>query len=78
LQADLAATKVFGVNCRGQAVAYSAAKRALTCLGRQAPVDVANGRLTLRILVDRTSIEVFADDGKGIPCMPLKAYTVSS
>jgi sucrose-6-phosphate hydrolase SacC (GH32 family) len=64
LQADLAGAKVFGVKCRGQAVTYSAARRALTCFGREAPLDAAGGRLTLRILVDRTSIEVFANDGK--------------
>ncbi len=64
LQADLAGAKEFGLKCRGEPITYSAEKRTLTCLGRDAPVEAANGRLTLRILVDRTSIEVFADDGK--------------
>ena len=64
LQVDLAGARKFGVTCRGEAVTYSAEKRALTCLGREAPVDAADGRITLRILVDRTSIEVFANDGK--------------
>jgi sucrose-6-phosphate hydrolase SacC (GH32 family) len=45
-------------------VTYSAEKKTLTCLGKEAPVEAANGRITLRILVDRTSIEVFANDGK--------------
>ncbi len=64
LQADLAGAKEFGLKCRGEAITFSAEKRTLTCLGRQAPVEAANGHLTLRILVDRASIEVFADDGK--------------
>jgi sucrose-6-phosphate hydrolase SacC (GH32 family) len=64
LQVDLAGAKEFGVKCRGEAVTYSAGKEALTCLGREAKVDTANGQITLRILVDRTSIEVFANDGK--------------
>ena len=64
LQVDLAGATTFGVTCRGEAVTYSAEKKTLTCLGKKASVDAANGRITLRILVDRTSIEVFANDGK--------------
>jgi sucrose-6-phosphate hydrolase SacC (GH32 family) len=64
LLVDLAGAKEFGIKCRGEAVTHSAEKKALTCLGRTVPVDPANGRITLRILVDRTSIEVFANDGK--------------
>ncbi|MCX6877392.1 MAG: GH32 C-terminal domain-containing protein [Verrucomicrobia bacterium] len=36
----------------------------LCCLGKEAPVEGANGRITLRILVDCTSLEVYANDGK--------------
>lgn len=64
LQVDLAGAKEFGVKCRGEAVTYSAERRTLTCLGREAKVDTADGQVALRILVDRTSIEVFANDGK--------------
>ncbi len=64
LQADLAGATKFGVTCRGEAVTYSAEKKTLTCLGKEAPIDAADGRIALRILVDRTSIEVFANDGK--------------
>lgn len=64
VQVDLAGARTFGVACRGQPVTYSAEKGVLTCLGREAKVDAPGGRLALRILVDRTSIEVFADDGK--------------
>ncbi len=64
LQVALAGAREFGIKCRGEAVTYSAEKRALTCLGREAPLDTANGQINLRILVDRTSIEVFGNDGK--------------
>jgi levanase/fructan beta-fructosidase len=64
LQIDLAGAKEFGIKCRGESVTYSAEKKRLSCLGKEAPIEATNGRLTLRILVDRTSIEVYANDGK--------------
>jgi sucrose-6-phosphate hydrolase SacC (GH32 family) len=64
LQANLAGAKEFGLKCGGEPVKYSSDRRTLSCLGKEAPVEAANGCLTLRILVDRTSIEVFAGDGK--------------
>jgi len=64
LEADLAGAKEFGIKCLGEAVTYSAEKKALTCLGKEAPLEVENDLIKLRILVDRTSIEVFAHDGK--------------
>ncbi|MGD0092476.1 MAG: GH32 C-terminal domain-containing protein [Planctomycetota bacterium] len=64
LQADLAGAKEFGIKCRGAAVTYSSVKGTLACLGKEARTEAANGLLTLRILVDRTSLEVFANDGK--------------
>jgi sucrose-6-phosphate hydrolase SacC (GH32 family) len=64
LQVELAGAGEFGVKCRGEAVIYSAEKGTLTCLGREAKVNAANGQITLRILIDRTSMEVFANDGQ--------------
>jgi len=64
LQVDLAGAREFGIKCSGNAVTYSAEKKTLTCLGRTAPVEATNGQITLRILVDRTSLEVFANGGK--------------
>ena len=66
LQVDLAGAKEFGIKCRGEAVTYSAERKVLSCLGKEAPVEAANGQITLRILVDRTSMEVFANDGKTV------------
>jgi sucrose-6-phosphate hydrolase SacC (GH32 family) len=64
LQVDPAGAKSFGIKCRGATVTYSAERAKLACLGKEAPMDAPNGKITLRILVDRTSLEVFANDGK--------------
>lgn len=54
---------------RGVAITYDAAKQELTCGGRNAPLALVGGRLDLRVLVDRTSVEVYAGDG--LVYMPL-------
>ena len=48
---------------RGTALEYDVAKRELKLLGKTATVEPVEGKLKLRIFVDRSSIEVFADDG---------------
>lgn len=48
----------------GEAISYSTKDGKLTCLGRTTDLPPVNGRIKLRILVDRTSIEVFGNDGK--------------
>jgi levanase/fructan beta-fructosidase len=52
-----------GLRLRGETVAYRVAEQALTCLGRAATLPARDGRIRLRALVDRTSIEVFGDEG---------------
>jgi sucrose-6-phosphate hydrolase SacC (GH32 family) len=52
-----------GVRLRGETVAYRVAEQAVACLGCAARLPLRDGRITLRILVDRTSIEVFGNDG---------------
>jgi sucrose-6-phosphate hydrolase SacC (GH32 family) len=64
LQVELAGAGEFGVKCKGEAVTYSAEKGTLTCLGREAKVNAVNGQITLRLIIDRTSMEVFANDGQ--------------
>ena len=56
------ATEV-GFTLRGERVRYDVAAATLTCLGQAAPLPQADGRLRLQILLDRTSIEVFGNDG---------------
>jgi fructan beta-fructosidase len=54
----------FGLNIRGCKLAYQVKNQTLTCLGRSTEVPLQDGRITLRVLVDRASIEVFANDGR--------------
>ncbi len=48
---------------RGASVSYDATKKTLTSLSASAPMEMTTGRIKLRILLDRTSIEVFGNDG---------------
>lgn len=53
-----------GLNVRGVPVTYDHAQRKLFCLTQSAPLEPVNGRIKLRLLVDRASIEIFANDGQ--------------
>ena len=48
---------------RGQAITYSAKDGKLKVLGREAPLKAVDGKVSLRVLLDRTTIKVFANDG---------------
>lgn len=52
----------FGLRVHGQAVIWSQDR--LSCLGRSASLSPVGGIVRLRILLDRTSLEVFANDGE--------------
>ena len=52
-----------GLAVRGTEVVYDSSKRTLTCNDRSAPLAAEGGRVRLRILADRTSLEIFGDDG---------------
>lgn len=65
IRADItpcAATQI-AFRIRGAEVCYTPATGTLSCMGRTIRVASADGRLRLRLLVDRTTLEVFADDG---------------
>jgi fructan beta-fructosidase len=51
------------VSLRGTPIRYDVQKQQLTCRDRTAPVPLKDGKLALRCLIDRTSFEIFADDG---------------
>jgi fructan beta-fructosidase len=61
---ELGQARTVGIDVRGHQVEYSVAQRQLTALGKSAPLTPIDGRIKLRILVDRTSVEVFANDGR--------------
>jgi len=50
-------------NIRGSSVSYDASAGKLTALGAEAPLKPEKGVVKLRILVDRSSVEVFGNDG---------------
>jgi sucrose-6-phosphate hydrolase SacC (GH32 family) len=54
------------IQVRGEPVRYDVASETLSCLGRSAPLKLQNGRVRLQILVDRTSLEVFGNDGASV------------
>jgi sucrose-6-phosphate hydrolase SacC (GH32 family) len=54
----------FGLKIRGETLKYTPVDKKLTCLGKSAEVEPVAGKLTLRVLVDRASIEVYANDGR--------------
>jgi fructan beta-fructosidase len=54
----------FGVTVRGVPIQFDVSKRTLTCRHVVAPLQPDGGRVQLRILVDRGSIEVFGNSGR--------------
>ena len=55
--------KEVGLDLRGNKVHYNVAEKKLYLEKTSTPLELVNGRITLQILLDRTSIEVFASDG---------------
>lgn len=66
LSADLdpGAASELRLTIRGVPVVYDARAKTLTCAGKTAPLAPIEGRIRLHVLVDRTSIEVFGNDGR--------------
>jgi levanase/fructan beta-fructosidase len=52
----------FSIRLHGQDIACTGNQ--VTFLGRTAPLAAVDGRLRLRLLIDRTSIELFGNDGE--------------
>jgi sucrose-6-phosphate hydrolase SacC (GH32 family) len=62
-EVELKDAAAFGFVIRNEALRYDAAKHELTCLGATAPMEPVSGVIKLRVLVDRSSIEVYGNDG---------------
>ena len=54
----------FGFVIRGAPVTYNTKENMVSCMNHKAKLSPADGTITLEILVDRNSIEVFANDGR--------------
>jgi sucrose-6-phosphate hydrolase SacC (GH32 family) len=66
IESDLEVGGAASVELRilGTPIVYHAASRELSCLGRSVTLAEVDARLHLRVLVDRTSLEVFAAGGR--------------
>ncbi|MGE5296130.1 MAG: glycoside hydrolase family 32 protein [Solirubrobacterales bacterium] len=53
-----------GFTVRGTQVTYDVAAGKLSCLDKTAPLSPVDGAIRLELLVDRASIEIFANDGQ--------------
>ncbi|MDB5292517.1 MAG: sacC [Phycisphaerales bacterium] len=53
-----------GITARGESITYLTKEKKLSALGAAADLEPINGRMKLRVLIDRTSIEVFGNDGR--------------
>jgi len=68
----------FGFRLRSKELIYKADKQTLTFGDRSVKVLPKQGRLRLRLLVDRTSLEIFVNQGEAympVRCLPDKADT---
>ncbi len=63
LQFTVPPTGRLNLVANGHPISYDAGSHELRCLDRVAHVDVTDGRLKLRILADRSSLEIYAQDG---------------
>jgi fructan beta-fructosidase len=64
VELETAGAASYGLNAGGHEIRYSPAEQTLRVNQTTAPLPLAGGRLKLRILLDRSSIEVFADRGQ--------------
>lgn len=63
LEAEFAGASSFTLNVRGEAIRYAAHDHHLNVSNLTAMVHPATARVQLQVLVDRSSLEVFADHG---------------
>jgi len=53
-----------GFILRGESIRYTASNSELFCLGKSASLRPLQGKIKLEILLDRTSLEIFGNDGR--------------
>ena len=62
--ADVGPDSTLTLTARGVRIVYDAAKNTLTCGDKTAPLGPDSGKVSLQVLVDRGSIEVFGNNGR--------------
>jgi sucrose-6-phosphate hydrolase SacC (GH32 family) len=61
---DLSKAREVGLTVRGAAITYDVEKDELRCKDKTAKLQPVDGTVTLQVLVDRLSIEIFANEGR--------------
>lgn len=61
------------LDLHGVMLTYEAAKDVLSAEGVSAPLQTTGGTLRLRAILDRGSVEVFANDGSVAACVPVRS-----
>ncbi|MBT5876337.1 MAG: glycoside hydrolase family 32 protein [Candidatus Latescibacteria bacterium] len=64
ISVEPASAHAFGLVVRGHTIEYDCFSKTISCLGKEAPVVTGDSEITLRFLVDRTSVEIFSGDGR--------------
>jgi fructan beta-fructosidase len=64
LDCEVTSRAKISLNVRGEHLILNTIDGTLTCLGKVAPLAPVDGRVSIRVLVDRASIEVFGNGGQ--------------
>ena len=54
----------FTIEVQGHSVKFDADRQTLSCLGKTAELRTIDGRVSLQLLIDRTSLEIFGNQGE--------------
>ncbi len=76
LTLDVKAAKSIIVQMKGVSLSYDTVAQTLSCNGKTHPVPLVAGKVELRILVDRTSLEIYGQRGELY--MPMTGHFVPS
>lgn len=59
-----AGARGFSIEVKGHAVEYDAEAQTLSCMGKTETLRTVDGRISLQLLIDRTSLEIFGNRGE--------------
>jgi fructan beta-fructosidase len=63
-QLEVGQARELALVIRGVPIVYDVAREELSCKDKKAPLKAVRGTIRLEILVDRTSVEIFGNDGR--------------
>lgn len=66
LEVGVGESKAIELVLRGTTMRYDVERQVLTCLEKDAPLGPEDGAIRLRALLDRSSLEIFANDGLAV------------